>query len=94
MTEATVPGKTPAMKWLCVLLLTAFALVGCQTTESGPRMGVSSTGESVPYAKPVPDKEGYVYSPYTQDNVWIDVRGFKRGTEVKDPWTDKIFLVP
>jgi hypothetical protein len=57
-------------------------------------MGVSSTGEKVPYAKPVPGKEGYVYSPYYEETVWIDVRGFKRGTEVKDPWTDKIFLVP
>jgi hypothetical protein len=24
----------------------------------------------------------------------VDVSGFASGTKVKDPWTDKIFLVP
>lgn len=82
------------MKWLCVLLLSVAALTGCQTGESGLKMGTSTTGEKLPYARPVPGKEGLVYSPYSENNVWIDVRGFKRGTEVKDPWTDKLFLVP
>lgn len=83
------------MKRLCVLLLCAFSIVGCQTGGPGEGMGVSASGQQLPYAKPVPGKEGFVYSPYKEETVWIDVRGFKRGTEVQDPWSeDKIFLVP
>jgi len=50
-----------------------------------------------PYAKPVPDKPGFVFSPYRNDNGYkgyIDVRGFPPGTEVKDPYTGRPFLVP
>nr|AWJ66202.1 4Fe-4S ferredoxin [uncultured bacterium] len=47
-----------------------------------------------PYGKKVPGENGLVYSPYSESEVYIDVRGFKTGTEVKDPWTGKIFLVP
>jgi hypothetical protein len=82
------------MKWLSVVILTIVAFTGCQTGGGGPKMGTSASGEKLPYAKPVPGKEGLVYSPHSENNVWIDVRGFKRGTEVKDPWTDKLFLVP
>lgn len=52
-----------------------------------------STGE-LPYAKPVPGKPGFVFSPYDQYKGYIDVRGFPPGTEVKDPYSQKSFLVP
>lgn len=51
------------------------------------------TGE-IPYAKPVPGKPGFVFSPYEQYKGYIDVRGFPPGTEVKDPYSGKSFLVP
>jgi len=47
-----------------------------------------------PYGVPVPDKPGFVKSPYAPDQGLVDVRGFPPGTEVKDPFTQKIFLVP
>lgn len=47
-----------------------------------------------PYAKPVPGKPGFVFSPYDQYKGYIDVRGFPPGTEVKDPYSGKSFLVP
>ncbi len=49
---------------------------------------------NIPYAKPVPGKAGFVFSPYEQYKGYIDVNGYPPGTEVKDPYSGKSFLVP
>ena len=46
-----------------------------------------------PYGTPVPGKPHLVESPFSPGK-YIDVEGFAPGTEVKDPYTGKIFLVP
>ncbi|MEY2479285.1 MAG: hypothetical protein QOI04_212 [Verrucomicrobiota bacterium] len=48
----------------------------------------------VPYGIPVPNKPGFVTSPFAPNGGYVDVRGFPSGTEVKDPYTGKIFLTP
>jgi hypothetical protein len=48
----------------------------------------------IPYAIPVPNKPGFVTSPYAPKAGYVDVRGFPSGTEVKDPYSGKIFLAP
>jgi len=44
------------------------------------------------YAKKVPGKPGWIRSPY--DNKILDATGIPPGTEVKDPTSGKIMLVP
>ncbi len=44
-----------------------------------------------PYGIPVPGKPHVVESPFSPGK-YIDVEGFPPGTEVKDPYTGKIFL--
>jgi hypothetical protein len=48
----------------------------------------------LPYGIPVPNKPGFVTSPYAPKSGYVDVRGFPSGTEVKDPYTGKTFLTP
>jgi hypothetical protein len=62
------------------------------TSVSSSRGSVPST--AFPTGKLVPGKPGYVFSPFDKEGRYVDVSGFPSGTKVKDPWTDKIFLVP
>jgi len=48
----------------------------------------------LPYGKPVPGKLGYVTSPYAPSHGYVDVRGFPPSTEIKCPYTGKVFIVP
>jgi hypothetical protein len=69
-----------------------------QTTQTKPRPSPSSYHPApqteFPTAKSVPGKPGYVVSPFDSSGRYVDVSGYAPGTKVKDPWTDKIFVVP
>jgi hypothetical protein len=63
--------------------------------ELKPSPPVQTSSTSVfPTAKAVPDKPGYVFSPFDSSGRYVDVSGYPPGTKVKDPWTEKIFIVP
>ncbi len=42
----------------------------------------------------MPDKPGFLRSPYTENQAVIDVRGFPSGTQVVDPATGRTFVTP
>jgi hypothetical protein len=67
-----------------------------ETMSSKPssQRGASSAQSEFPTAKAVPGKPGYVFSPFDADKRYVDVSGYASGSKVKDPWTDKIFVVP
>jgi hypothetical protein len=63
-------------------------------TSSPSPLTSSSTKPMFPTAKAVPGKPGYVFSPFDTKGRYIDVSGYPAGSKAKDPWTDKIFIVP
>ena len=74
------------------------SIASSETTQREPKPSrpaqASSTSTAFPTAKAVPDKPGYVFSPFDSSGRYVDVSGYASGTKVKDPWTDKIFIVP
>src|SRR6266513_1745752 len=69
-----------------------------ETTQAKPKplpsSHASASGGEFPTAKSVPGKPGYVFSPFDSSGRYVDVSGYGSGSKVKDPWTDKIFIVP
>jgi hypothetical protein len=80
-----VPTPTPALTPMPVPLMVRSAS-GVPPSKK-PR-------QDLPYGIPVPGKQGFVTSPYAPKSGYVDVRGFPSGTEVKDPYTGKVFLTP
>lgn len=66
---------------------------GDGTTGGASDPPPAASGGDKPYADPVPGKYGRVYSPFASGRE-VDVTGFPPGTEVRCPYTQKIFRVP
>ena len=85
--EVSSPSSTPAPR-----------VSRKETTQAKPKPSASSHASSpqgeFPTAKSVPGKPGYVVSPFDSSGRYVDVSGYVPGSKVKDPWTDKIFIVP
>jgi hypothetical protein len=69
-----------------------------ETTQSKTKPSSSAHASSgkaeFPTAKSVPGKPGYVISPFDSSGRYVDTSGYTSGSKVKDPWTNKIFIVP
>lgn len=71
-------------------------LSGCVTGQKTVRNNGSSSAstrqiEDIPPAKA--DKMGYIRSPFAPDAGLIDVRGYAKGQEIRDPYTQKVFTL-
>ena len=64
------------------------------TTRTASGMPAPRTRTDIPYGVPVPNKPGFVISPYSPNAGYVDIRGFPTGAEVKDPYTGKVFITP
>ncbi len=96
-TEATSSDVTQPGQRMPAGTASASRTTRKETAQSSTRAGssrASTSQENFPTAKAVPGKSGYVFSPFDTEGRYVDVSGFAPGTKVKDPWTDKIFLVP
>jgi len=96
-TEATSSDVTQPGQRMPAGTASASRTTRKETAQSSTKTGssrVSTPQENFPTAKSVPGKSGYVFSPFDTEGRYVDVSGFAPGTKVKDPWTDKIFLVP
>jgi hypothetical protein len=66
-----------------------------KSTTKTKMVGVSpSPAAQFPVAKPVPGKPGLVFNPFNPGGGYIDVSGYAPGSKVKDPDSQKIFIVP
>ena len=85
-TSSSVASPTPVPK-----------IAGGKTNRAKSKASqhvASSSQTEFPTAKSVPGKPGYVFSPFDSKGRYVDVSGYTPGSKVKDPWTDKIFIVP
>lgn len=53
----------------------------------------AKASDEIPTAKSVPGKPGLVFSPFAPEK-YVDVEGQPSGSQVKDPYSGKVFIVP
>ncbi len=100
-TDAAEPNESPAPSPAASPGETRPALPTPSPTPEPPMVRQAShvaatpgLRRDLPYGIPVPNRPGFVTSPYAPKQGLVDVRNFPGGTEVKDPFTGKIFLTP
>ena len=60
-----------------------------------PNAVATRVRDTIPVAKPVPNKPGFVYNPFEPNSpMLLDIRGKASGAKVKDPFSGKLFIVP
>ena len=92
--EMAAAQRRPQTGWSTVPPRVSHTETAQAKPKPSPSARASSAQLEFPTAKSVPDKPGYVVSPFDASGRYVDVSGYASGSKVKDPWTDKIFIVP
>ena len=90
---SSTPGPTASIAPLVTTAPTAAPTVAPVRAVNGVATG-QKTGSDLPYGVPVAGRPGFVTSPYSPSGGYVDVRDFPPGTEVRDPYSGKIFRTP
>lgn len=93
---AAAPG-TPSPTASITPVIAAAPIVSPTATPVRAVNGVptgQNSGADLPYGVPVAGRPGFVTSPYSSAGGYVDVRDFPPGTEVRDPYSGKIFRTP
>lgn len=76
----------------------ATALFGSKPANATPPAAGAPAAKpaapEVPYGVPIPNRPGFVNSPFAAKHQLVDVTGLPVGMEVKCPYTGKLFRVP
>jgi hypothetical protein len=67
---------------------------GSKPVAAKPKPSPAPAAPQFPVAKAVPGKPGLVFNPFDAKGGYIDVSGYASGSKVKDPESQKIFIVP
>ena len=94
MTNSVLPDATVTDTNALVNGVASNAVTGTPNPFATPTPVPVAPPRDLPYGTPVPGKPGFVTSPHSPTAGYVDVRGFPPGSEVKDPYSGKIFLVP
>ena len=81
------------VKFTVAMLAASVILAGCAGTETRPVPPPPPVGTTLPYGIPT-KRPGLVKSPWSPEGPLVDVTGYATGTVVKDPTSNKNFLVP
>jgi hypothetical protein len=104
--DVTTPGRpVAATPSPTVSRRTATRTTGDSSAQPSPSVAGRKSSKSsassqksapvqFPVAKPVPGKPGLVFNPFNSNGAYIDVSGYAPGSKVKDPDSQKIFVVP
>ena len=86
-----VPSPTPKQR---VVAKKSVQRAGSAKPKPTAKTNTSMATVQFPVATPVPGKPGMVFNPFKTNGSYIDVSGYAPGSRVKDPESQKIFIVP
>ncbi|PYK30185.1 MAG: hypothetical protein DME57_07645 [Verrucomicrobia bacterium] len=98
--DVTTPGRPVAAPSPTPVKRTATRKTTGSQAQPSPRVTANKSAKlsagavQFPVAKPVPGKQGLVFNPFNSNGAYIDVSGYAPGSKVKDPDSQKIFVVP
>ena len=98
--DVTTPGRPVAAPSSRPVERTATPKTTGSQAQASPRVTANKSAKpsagavQFPVAKPVPGKQGLVFNPFNSNGAYIDVSDYAPGSKVKDPDSQKIFVVP